>query len=374
MALAQAKAILSRLAMKKKRMIAAVLPGTAVLLLAIYSIWPAQHTDTESVQVAARETVSTSNMAEPVAPRPVIVKSHLSAPDNREAASERKEITLPVNMAEQFALISSVYAAELTYPSYSRPLSVQDTQWLEPNRYVPVQAPVMDGNHTASLSPDVFRHFYPAPVNLTVQSSLPVESVSVELIDVNTQQKLAAEQSLGNKIVFEPDESWPSEIRARANIHFTTGSDILTADFRYYVPVAEIVSVGKPVSERADVSIPVTLLVKREGIYRVRANLYTLSGKPVAVLTARQSLSTGEHALTLKAHNSVLSGTDDYELRTFQVEKMSGFPGEKTEYGISQKPVWPLGTIDVSLLSHEPYTPTPEEQQRMQFLQSAASD
>ncbi|MDO6583256.1 hypothetical protein Q4491_18090 [Photobacterium sp. 2_MG-2023] len=360
--------------MKKKRIIVVGLSGTAVLMFAIYSIWPTQHTDTESVQVAARETVSTSNKAALVATQPAIVTPHLSVSDDRKTAPGQKEITLPVDMADQFVVISSVYAAELAYPSYSRPLSVQDTQWLEPNRFVAVQAPVMDGNHTASLFLDSFRHFYPDPVSLTVQSSLPVESISVELIDVNTHQKLAAEQSLGNQVFFESDESWPSEIRARANIYFTTGSDILTADFRYYIPVAEVVAVAKPVSERADMSIPVTLSVKRDGIYRVRANLYTQSGKPVAVLSARQSLFAGEQTVTLKAHNSVLSDTDDYELRTFQVEKMSGFPGEETEYGISQKPVWPLGTIDVSLLSDEPYTPTPEEQQRMQFLQSAASD
>lgn len=362
--------------MDKKRIFAAVLSGTAALLFIIYSDWPAQHTHAESAQVAVRPAAGagTQVMSVTAAAQSESVKPHLQAQSGSEAATEQKKIRLPVDMSEQFALISSAYASELVYPPYSRPLSAQDTQWLEPNRYVPVQAPVMDGNHTASLSLNSFRHFYPDPVQLTVQSSLPIESVSVELIDVNTHQTLAAEQSLGNKILIGPDESWPSEIRARANIHFATGSDILTADFRYYVPVAEVVAVAKPAPDRADVNIPVTLSVKRDGIYRVRANLYTVSGKPVAVLSTRQTLSTGEQTITLKAHNSVLSGAHDYELRTFQIEKMSGFPGEQAEYGISQKPIWSLGTIEASLLSDEPYTPSTEEQQRMQFLQSAASD
>ncbi|UIP29690.1 hypothetical protein [Photobacterium sp. TLY01] len=360
--------------MKKKKMITAVLFGTAVVLLAIYHVWPTQHPHTASDPVAARQAPAVKTQVVPMTTQPEFVKPDPLTQNINEAVAEQKEISLPVDLAEQFSLISRAYAAELAYPSYARPLSAQDTQWLEPNRYVAVQAPVMDGHHTASLSLDSFRHFYPDPVSLTVQSRLPVESISVALIDVNTHQTLAAEQSPGNQIVFAPGESWPSEIRAKATIHFATGSDILTADFRYYVPVAEVVSVAKPVPEGADMNIPVTLSVKREGIYRVRANLYTQSGKPVAVLTARQKLSAGEQTVTLKAHHSVLSGRDDYELRTFQIEKMSGFPGEETEYGISPKPFWPLGTLEVSLLSDEPYIPTAEEQQRMQFLRSAASD
>ncbi|MEI8593094.1 hypothetical protein [Photobacterium sp. Hal280] len=360
--------------MKKKKMFAAVLAGTVAVLLAIYHVWPTQHPHTESEPVAARQAPAAETQVVPMTTQPASVSPHSTASDDSETAPEQKVIKLPVDMAEQFALISRVYAAELAYPSYSRPLSVQDTQWLEPNRYMAVQVPVMDGDHTASLNLDAFRYFYPDPVSLTVQSSLPVESIAVDLIDVKTHQKLAAQQAPGNQMVFAPDESWPSEVRARANIHFATGSDILTADFRYYVPVAEVVSVARPVPEGADMNIPVTLSVKRDGIYRVRANLYTQSGKPVAVLTARHKLSAGEQTVTLKAHHSVLSGRDDYALRTFQIEKMSGFPGEETEYGFSPKPLWPLGTLDVSLLSDEPYTPSPEEQQRMQFLQSAASD
>ncbi|QUJ70093.1 hypothetical protein KDD30_18265 (plasmid) [Photobacterium sp. GJ3] len=285
-------------------------------------------------------------------------------------------IVMPVEMKAQFAVLSQVYASELTHPAYSRPLTSADSQWLNPNQYELVATPVLDGQSQASLRLEKFRFFYPEPVSVTVQSDLAVEGMQVELIDVDTREQLANVRFAGNQARFASRDTWPQEIRIKATVDFESGTDTLTSDFRFEVPVAELTQIGLPAIDGAHVNIPGILLIERSGIYRIRGNLFTQSGQPVAVLTAKQTLQTGEQGIQFQAHQSVFSGgtgPETYELRTLQIEKMSGFPGEQSQYGISRQSVWPLGQIDTGQLSNEAYQPTAEEQSRIKFLQSAAS-
>ncbi|UTM59839.1 hypothetical protein L4174_017355 [Photobacterium sp. CCB-ST2H9] len=357
----------------KKRKIAAALTGGCVLLWGAAALWPEKQFQT---QITPDETPERTpeKMKQEAGPRgETMTRGAISENHEHSELSTEPELRLPVEMKTQFAVLSKVYAAELAYPAYSRPITAQDKQWLEPNRYMPVKAPVLDGEDSAALVLKKYRHFFPEDIRLSIQSGLPVAAMTVELFDLQTHQRLTGKKTLENQVVFPSEEHWPDEIRAKATVDFSTGTDILTADFQFFVPVAEVTQVAKPVISGANVEIPVMLTVKKAGIYRIRANLFTASGQPVAVLTAKQTLAAGEQIMTLQAYHQVFAGAGEFELRTFQVEKMSGFPGEKSQYGISQQPGWPLGYIDTSLLSDEPYVPTKAEQQRMNFLESAAS-
>ncbi|MGF1878950.1 hypothetical protein L4D77_27200 [Photobacterium frigidiphilum] len=289
-------------------------------------------------------------------------------------SSDQLPDELQREVTEQFTLLSKDYAAEVAYPAYSQPLSASDVSYLEPNYFSVVDVPVLDGSHTASLSLDKYRFYFPEPVTVRLDTDLAVDNVVLELFEPTTREQLVIVRSQEVSVIFVPKESWPQEIRVKATASFVEGTDVLTADFRFFVPVAYVESVGLPYPVNADMCIPLTLDVKKSGIYRIRANLFTTDGQAVAVLTNKKKLSPGEATLDLKAHKSVLAGRNGaFELRNIQVEKMSSYPGEKNSYGVSQFKVLPIEFFDVSTLSDEKHQPSAEEQQRLEFLQEVAN-
>lgn len=291
--------------------------------------------------------------------KPQAVESHIE--------QEREAIT------EQLGLIAAAYAAEVHYPPYSKPISENNLSYLEPNYYSVVEVPVLDGKQTASLSLPKYRFFYPEPVTVSLNTQLAVDNIKFDFYEPTTGKRLVSKQTEMKTLTVEPDESWPQEVRVKATIDFEQGTDILTADFAFYIPAAYLRSAGAPSSQGADMVIPLYLDVKQAGIYRIRANLLTRDGKVIAALNNKSRLGEGEQAMALKVHSSVLAQTDGhYQLRHWVIEKMSGYPGEKASFGISTQDAIQLAPFDPSTLSQEPYTPSPEEQQRLEFLRQAA--
>jgi len=277
-------------------------------------------------------------------------------------------------ITQQLALISAAYAAEIQYPPYSKPVSLSNKSYLEPNHFSAVEVPVLDGVHTASLSLAKFRFFYPEPIVVSLNTKLAISNIKYEFYDPTTKQVLAVEQTSSQSLVVKTNKDWPQEVRIKATIDFEQGSDILTADFNFYVPAAHLTAVGIPSSKEADMLIPLVLDVKQAGIYRIRANLYSLDGNIIAALNGKSKLGEGSEELILKAHQSVLTGTDgSYLLKDWVIERMSGYPGEKASFGISEQETIPLAPFDLSTLSKAFYVPSQEEQQRLDFLQQTAN-
>lgn len=296
------------------------------------------------------------------------VKLDDASVNRQEIESELKSIT------QQLALISDVYAAEVQYPPYSKPISESSVSYLEPNYFNVVEVPVLAGDNTASLSLDKYRFFYPEPVVVSLNTKLAISNIKYELYEPETKQLLFAEQTDSKTLAIKTKESWPQEVRIKATIDFEQGTDILTADFNFFVPTAYLLSAGEPLSEGADMLIPLALDVKQGGIYRVRANLFSQDGEVIAALNGKSKLGEGSEVLELKVHQSVLAGTDGhYQLKNWVIEKMSGYPGEKASFGVSLHDAIPLAPFDISVLSKDAYTPSPEEQQRLEFLRQAAN-
>lgn len=278
------------------------------------------------------------------------------------------------SITQQLALISDVYAAEVQYPPYSKPISESSVSYLEPNYFNVVEVPVLDGGNSASLSLDKYRFFYPEPVVVSLNTKLAVSNIKYELYEPETKQVLFSEQTNSKTLAIKSKESWPQEVRIKATIDFEQGTDILTADFNFFVPMAYLLSAGEPLSEGADMLIPLVLDVKQGGIYRVRANLFSQDGEVIAALNGKSKLGEGSEVLELKVHQSVLAGTDGhYQLKNWVIEKMSGYPGEKASFGVSLHDAISLAPFDISVLSKEVYMPSPEEQQRLEFLRQAAN-
>lgn len=284
-------------------------------------------------------------------------------------ATNNTSIIDNITSTQELKLIASQHEQVLRYPPYSQPILDKESPFLDWNHFEEVPAPVLDGKHTSTLSLKKYRHFFPDEIEVNLKSSLGVMTALLDVEDVVNKKKLAtfSMKEYGWRIV--PKSDWPEELRLVAHVSFGQGDDVISADLRLYHSVARIIEVGSSSSNNTDMIIPIKLQIDKAGIYRVRANLYQFNGSPVASLIIKQYLSEGEQTVDLRAFHRVLTaGESEYELRDIMIERMSGFPGEKAQYGRSQKIAYPIGLFDSSILSNEPYTMSDKERQQLDFL------
>ncbi|NOJ21705.1 hypothetical protein [Vibrio coralliilyticus] len=258
----------------------------------------------------------------------------------------------------------------LQYPSYSQPIVNESSPYLNWNAFEVVETPILDGKSTASLSIKKFRHFYPEQIAVELKTQQTVLGASLDVVSVATQQVLTTLPSDEMQWQIMPGKDWPEELRLIARVDFERGEDIVSADVRLYHSVASVVSVSEGYAQGPDMKIPVTLQIDKEGIFRLRANLYQKGGKAIASLVEKQRLSEGEQTVDLKAFKRVLpEGEIDLELRDVVIERMSGHPGEKAGYGQSDAESYPVGRFDSGTLTDEEYQMTEQEKQQLAFLQ-----
>ncbi|WP_407332570.1 hypothetical protein [Enterovibrio sp. 27052020O] len=301
------------------------------------------------------------------------IKREVSPVEHREPADEN--VVVPEAMSAQFSRIAQTFETELNYPPYSQPIVDLASPYLTPNHFSVVEMPVLDGKHSAALVVDKYRYFYPEPIAFQVKSGVPVEGMQFSLIDIDSREIVATGNSDNAQGKLTAKEDWPANVRLRVKVQFDGGEDVLTADVNYQNPVAYVLGAQPAYVQGADWVIPLDIDAKQAGLYRVRANLYREDGPPVAVLTSKQRLTEGESTIDVKAHQSVFgSERGDYQLRDIQVERMSGFPGEETRYGVSNVSVIELGPFNANSLSQESYQPSDQERQQLLFLKSLAGE
>ena len=277
-----------------------------------------------------------------------------------------------VTPAHSLALIVQRHQQVLQFPPYSRPIIDGNSPYLHWNHFEEVSVPVLDGQHSAALSLKQYRYFYPDEIEVGLKTSLEVVTASLDIEDVINQKTLATLPIDNNVWRIRPDNAWPEELRLVARISFIEGDDIISADLRIYHSVASVVSVGVGIPDNTDMVVPLTLQIDKSGIYRVTSNLYQSDGSAIASLLFKQPLSEGEQTIELKAFHSLLPKREvDYTLSDIVIERMSGFPGEKAQYGKDSKERYYIGTFDGRLLSNEPYQASDREKQQLEFLQQA---
>ena len=277
-----------------------------------------------------------------------------------------------VTPAQSLALITQRHQQVLQFPPYSRPIIDENSPYLHWNHFEEVSVPVLDGQHSAALSLKQYRYFYPDEIEVGLKTSLEVATASLDIEDVINQKTLATLPIDNNVWRIRPDNAWPEELRLVARISFIEGDDIISADLRIYHSVASVVSVGVGIPDNTDMVVPLTLQIDKSGIYRVTSNLYQSDGSAIASLVFKQPLSEGEQTIELRAFHSLLPKREvDYTLSDIVIERMSGFPGEKAQYGKETKEHYHIGTFDGRLLSNEPYQASDREKQQLEFLQQA---
>jgi len=300
---------------------------------------------------------------------------------NKTQGSEVVEVKeqLPQELQQSFALVAQSYAAEVATPAYSRPLSSADTQLLAPNQFFAQTIPLSDGG-SIRLEASQYRFSYPEPVQVSlISQGIQLSSVEVQLLSQQSGALLTSQTLAGQDgrydAVFTPEagQGWDGELEVRFVFDYQNETQQLQAAIEYSQPVAEITAVGSPSPVGADLEIPLQLTVKHSGFYRLRANLFSENGQPLAQLTATDKLSSGAQQLKLKVHKSVLAGrSGPYWLRTFVLEQMSATPAEPTRYGKSTEPEYKVEYLSLDSLSDEPAQLSDEERQRLELLQKLA--
>ncbi|MGR5170462.1 hypothetical protein ACPV4O_04680 [Vibrio owensii] len=276
--------------------------------------------------------------------------------------------------SHDLSLIAERHEEVLQYPAYSTPITDKNSPYLDWNHFEEVPVPVLNGKAKAALSLDKYRHFYPDKIDVHLKSSANYVTASLDIIDVESQQTLTTLPVQENGWQITPEANWPQELRLVARISFEQGEDVISADLRLYHSVASIINVAQASSNNSDMVIPITVQVDKAGIYRVRGSLYQSNGSAVASLVQKKQLAEGEQTVELKAfHNVLPNGRAEYELRDIMIERMSGFPGEKAQYGQSKAESYPIGSFDSNTLSDEPYEMSDKEKQQLEFLHQAAN-
>ncbi|OOE39183.1 hypothetical protein BZG00_11145 [Salinivibrio kushneri] len=295
-----------------------------------------------------------------------------STPRNAQHRPEEPDI-VQTSMAPTLSYIAADYAEQIQHPSYSIPIPSKQSPYLHWNRYVSTPMPILDGSVKAALKLNQYRYFYPENIQASLITPASFNHATVSVIDVETNRELTRLNVTETQWNIEPEADWPIELRLKAALNFDGGDDVLTADFRLYQPIAEVKGV-KPVFGRGpDMVIPLVLDIDKSGIYRVRANLFTADDQPVAALTSKTRLSEGEQTLALRAFKAAMRGYgDEWQLKDVVIERMSGYPGERAQFGISPRDYYSLGTFDTRQLSDEPYQMNEQERMQLEFLQRAA--
>lgn len=293
--------------------------------------------------------------------------------------------TIPESINESFSLLADAYASELTLPSYSIPLTAEDTHLLNPNNYLP-QSVMLQGGGSASIVLPQYRFSYPEPVivklvvNGMVVTAARASLKSEQSTDThNANDMLAKKDMLGAKgewaAQLDAKEDWDGPIEVSVTFSAKGKKQTISTGIEYSYPAATITGVGNIRAEGSDMVIPVKLEVEKAGYYRLRANLHRENGQPIALLTSSEKLSRGDAEIALKAYKGVLAKhSGPFKIATFVLELRPGVPGELTRYGNSEQPSFDLGDFAVEQLSDEAWQPDEQELQRLEFLQKMAGE
>lgn len=280
-----------------------------------------------------------------------------------------------VELSEQFSLVASAYAAELETPSYSQPLLAAD---LNVPEFVPQQVPI-EGGGSVAIVPSKYRFHAPSHIQAElVATGITLSEVSVSLRnewsgEALWQQPLQAQD--GRWLIdIIPDKNWDGQLELAVDFRSRGDSQTLRTGIEYSQPVAWVLAVDDSFGEGADLVIPLQLDVLIAGDYRVRAQLFTDTGQPLAALVQEKKLSQGKQTIDMKAYKSVLQQhSGDFVLKALFVEKRPSKPGDLTRYGASKQAEFPVSAFAIGQLSDEPAAVSAEELQRLEFLQQMGS-
>ncbi|MGB2740219.1 MAG: hypothetical protein WBC60_06635 [Cognaticolwellia sp.] len=334
----------------------------SVVVLTVWLFWP---TMTEPPVTIAKKNLSTTKVKATSVPE----KQHEKSPLVNVIPAE-------ITSNESATLVAKAYAAELSFPTYSQPLSNKDLDRLEPNYFNPQSIPVDDLGTTISAKLSKYRYVYPEPVFATLIGE-NISNAELVLVDTTTGKSLLKrkfEQNDKNWTAqFDGERNFPMQLQATVKARINGKNISIALSLKYVDSIATLEGFEPAYTQDADMVLKANLNTREQGLYRIRANLFDADDQPIAHLVSKEKLSKGNRNIELKAHQSVLQGKKaPFYLSTFTIELMSPAPGKPTKYGDSAINKFDIKDFAVSSLSDRPYEPSQQEKQRLQLLQKMA--
>lgn len=272
-------------------------------------------------------------------------------------------------------VIATKYEQTLNYPPYSQPLSLNDFSILNPNYFEPVTMVTQDSNVKISMMLEKYHFVSPEAIIVQVKGS-DIYGVELKVQDADTRKLLSSHKMHPSQDAYlaqiKGNTDYPAnlQITAIANVN---GDEVpMVAQISYNQKSATIVGGTKPFVESADLVFPIDIKVEKAGIYRVRANLFS-GAQPIASLVSETKLEEGQKQILLRAHQSVLPKTSEFELATFTIEKRSTHPAEPSRFGNSEIEKLVFDDVDLSGIENTHYQPDENERKRLVFLKGMAN-
>lgn len=332
------------------------------VMITIWLFWPSIPTQ---VQVKAKDVI---------VEKPVTKIIKLSEEAEKQAIP--KVIPEKITSNASAALVAKVYAAELTFPPYSQPMTDKDFDRLKPNHFNPQSIPVDDEGTQVTAALSKYRYIYPEKVFATLTGE-NIVNAELHLVDTNTGSLLLNtrfEQEEGSWYAeFEGRRDLPRQLQATIKAQINGKEISIALALKYVDSIATLEGFGSVFNQDADMVLPANLTTREKGLYRIRANLFDANNQPIAHLVNKEKLNKGNNHINLMAHQSVLQGKQaPFYLSTFSIELMSPAPGKPTKYGDSAIKKYVIKDFAITSLDETPYKPSEQEQQRLLLLQSMA--
>ncbi|WP_390445059.1 hypothetical protein [Pseudoalteromonas sp. MTN2-4] len=279
------------------------------------------------------------------------------------------------SVAESAKIIAIKYEQTIKFPPYSQPLSLNDFSLLNPNYFEPVTMVTQDNNAKISMVLEKYHFVAPEVIKVLIKGS-NIYGVKLKVQDADTRKTLSnhtmQSSEDGYLAQIKGNSDYPANLQITALVNVNGDEIPLVAQINYNQKSAAIIGGSKPFVENADLVFPIDIKVERAGLYRVRANLFS-GGQPIASLVSEAKLEVGQKQALLRAHQSVLPNTSEFELATFTIEKRSTHPAELSRFGNSEIEKLVFDDVDLSGINKTHYQPNENERKRLMFLKGMAN-
>jgi len=297
-----------------------------------------------------------------------------SSQEISQQAIQPKPESFEQSVTDSAKIIAINYEQTLNYPPYSQPLSLNDFSLLNPNYFEPVTMVTQNSNVKISMVLEKYHFVAPEAIKVKVIGS-DIYGVKLKIQNSDTRKTISTATMQGSQDGYVKEingsNDYPAnlQITALANVN---GDEIpLVAQINYNQKSATIIGGGEPFVENADLVFPIYLKVEKAGLYRVRANLFS-GNQPIANLVSEKKLEMGQKEVLLRAHQSVLPNSNEFELATFTIEKRSTHPAEPSRFGNSKITKLTFSDVDLAGMANTAYEPNQTEKKRLAFLKGMA--
>jgi hypothetical protein len=348
---------------------------------------------TESLQTA----VSQMKTPVPAAKKKALVdvdseqKNPNVDPSQAVADIEQENPYLNREVKARLAQVADVYAEQIQYPSFSRPIANQEAlQKYLPNRSIGAERQLNfedENSPRVRLQTDKHRYFTGEKIKVRVSLSgltghhrvevearLVAQGQVLATADVDAADPQATIYQMSFSNLDALADSAIDEYRVVASVTINGKLYELGTPISYGASVAMVTDVGMAQASGEYLYIPVNVTTSKPGYHELAANLYAVkSNKPLVHLSVQQELQSSNGLMQLKAHIAALKVGGDpgpYRLQDISLMRMPSAPDFTSEHGSSSQTSYPVNGYAFEEYDDRLYVDE-EAIERLEFLNQA---